>query len=72
MKCKNPSIKLKKLKKIDCQATVSCKVTCDGVPQANIPVTLTGSSILKFQTPEPITDEDGRFSSVVTVKKGTP
>ncbi|MFI8684463.1 hypothetical protein [Rossellomorea sp. NPDC077527] len=72
VKCKNPAIKLKKLKKIDCHATVSGKVTCDGVPLAHIPVTLTGSPILTFQTPHPITDEDGRFSSVVTVKKGTP
>ncbi|CAN7552786.1 hypothetical protein [Rossellomorea sp. LjRoot5] len=72
VKCKNPAIKLNKLKKIDCRSTISGKVTCDGVPQANVPVTLTGSSILMFQTPNPVTDENGRFSSVVTVKKGTP
>lgn len=72
VKCKNPEIKLNKLKKIDCRSTISGKVTCDGVPQANVPVTLTGSSLLMFQTPNPVTDENGRFSSVVTVKKGTP
>jgi hypothetical protein len=72
VKCKNPAIRLNKLKKIDCRATISGKVTCDGVPQANVPVTLTGSRILMFQTPNPITDENGRFSSIVTVKKGTP
>jgi hypothetical protein len=72
VKCRNPVIKLNRLKKIDCRSTISGKVTCDGVPQANVPVTLTGSSILMFQTPNPITDENGRFSSVVTVRKGTP
>ncbi|MGD7056770.1 hypothetical protein ACQCVN_07660 [Rossellomorea aquimaris] len=71
VKCKKPDIKLDKLKKIDCRAVVGGKVTCDGVPQANIPVTLTGSPILKFRPSAPVTNEKGEFSSVVKVKNGT-
>ncbi|MHA7136464.1 hypothetical protein ACRTEV_04230 [Rossellomorea arthrocnemi] len=71
VKCKNPDIKLTNLKKIDCRAIVSGKVTCDGVPQANVPVTLTGSPILKFKPAVPVTNEKGEFSSVVKVKSGT-
>ncbi|MGM0852427.1 MAG: hypothetical protein ACQEWI_07430 [Bacillota bacterium] len=71
VKCKNPDIKLNKLKKIDCRAIVGGKVTCDGVPQVNVPVTLTGSPILKFRPPTPVTNEKGEFSSVVKVKNGT-
>lgn len=71
VKCKKPDIKLNKFKKIDCRAVVVGKVTCDGVPQANIPVTLTGSPMLKFKPPVPVTNEKGEFSSVVKVKNGT-
>lgn len=71
VKCKKPDIKLKNLKKIDCRTIVVGKVTCDGVPQADVPVTLTGSPILKFKPPVPVTNEKGEFSSVVKVKSGT-
>ncbi|NMH67345.1 hypothetical protein HF072_00810 [Bacillus sp. RO3] len=72
VKCKNPVIKLKKLKVIDCRAIVSGTVTCDGKPQENVSVKLNGSSILNFDPSNPVTDENGNFSSIVTVKKGTP
>ncbi|RBP06156.1 hypothetical protein DET59_103288 [Rossellomorea aquimaris] len=71
VKCENPDIKVTNLKKIDCRAIVSGKVTCDGVPQANVPVTLTGSPILKYKPPVPVTNEKGEFSAVVKVKNGT-
>ncbi|MDT9027492.1 hypothetical protein [Rossellomorea yichunensis] len=70
-KCKKPDIKLGELKKIDCCAVVRGKVTCDGVPQSNITVILTGSPILKFRSSAPVTNEKGEFSSVVKVKNGT-
>ncbi len=72
VKCKYPTIKLNKLNKIDCRAIVSGKVTCDGIPQPKVPVTLTGSHVLRFHPSNPVTDENGSFSSVVTVNKGTP
>jgi uncharacterized GH25 family protein len=71
IKCKNPKITVKNLKKIDCRAFIYGRLTCDGLPLANVPVKLSGSPILEFNPENPVTDENGEFTSVVTVEEGT-
>ncbi|XXM70633.1 hypothetical protein ACQ0QQ_13000 [Lysinibacillus sphaericus] len=74
LKCKNLSITLNPLKKnkINCRAVISGTLSCDGQPLANRTVTLTGSPILQFLPANPVTDEEGIFTSVIAVSPGTP
>jgi hypothetical protein len=74
VKCQNLSITLSMLKRnrISCRAVISGTLFCDGQPLANRTVTLTGSPILQFFPSNPITDEEGVFTSVVAIDPGTP
>jgi hypothetical protein len=74
VKCRDLSITLSRLKrnKISCRAVISGTLSCDGIPLSNRTVSMTGSPILQFLPSNPVTDEDGIFTSVVIVSPGTP
>jgi hypothetical protein len=73
VKCQDLSLTLSRLKRnrISCRSVITGTLTCDGQPLANRTVTVTGSPILQFLPANPITDEDGVFTSVVVVSPGT-
>ncbi|KGP73106.1 hypothetical protein [Pontibacillus yanchengensis] len=70
-KCKKPKIELDDSGLINCKGTISGRLTCDGEPINNVVVNLTSTSVLEFDTPNPITDANGEFSSVARVPEGT-
>jgi hypothetical protein len=74
VKCQNLSITLSRLKRnrISCRAVISGTLSCNGQPLPNRTVNVTGSPGLQFLPANPITDEDGVFTSVVVVSPGTP
>jgi hypothetical protein len=73
VKCKNLSITLSTLKRnrISCRAVISGTLSCDGQPLANRTVSLTGSPILQFLPANPLTDDEGVFTSVIAIEPGT-
>lgn len=70
--CDNPTIDLDEVMQISCNGTLSGRLTCNGTPIPNVPVTFSGNPILNFTTPTSVTDQNGEFSSAVTVAPGTP
>jgi ribosomal protein S27E len=70
--CENLEITFDGPNQISCNGTISGRLTCDNEPVANIPITLSGSPILNIITPNPVTNENGEFSSVVTINFNTP
>ncbi|MCC5801414.1 hypothetical protein [Rossellomorea vietnamensis] len=57
---------------ISCRGTISGRLTCDGVPVATVPVSLSASPVLNIINPNPVTDGNGEFSTLVTVNFDTP
>ncbi|UXH46189.1 transthyretin-like family protein [Rossellomorea vietnamensis] len=69
--CENLSITLDSPPQISCNGFLSGRLTCDGEPVANVPVALTGSSVLNIINPNPVTNENGEFTSLVTINFDT-
>ncbi|KMK94707.1 hypothetical protein VL03_07755 [Rossellomorea marisflavi] len=71
--CKEPIIQLDRIGSISCDGVISGRVLCDFRPVAGVAVTLSATPpIVNFADSTPITDETGRFSTVVSVPRGTP
>ncbi|MGG4549891.1 hypothetical protein ABER02_19275 [Rossellomorea marisflavi] len=70
--CDSPSIQLDETMQISCDGILSGRLTCNGTPIPNVPVTFSSDPILNFTTPISLTNQNGEFSSAVTVDAGTP
>ncbi|XXM73167.1 hypothetical protein ACQ0QQ_04505 [Lysinibacillus sphaericus] len=68
--CRNPVIILNEPSPFVCTGEVSGRVLCDGRPVAGVQVKLS-SPLLFFDSPAPITNGNGEFSSPASVPPGT-
>ncbi|MHC8521265.1 hypothetical protein ACPJHQ_07915 [Rossellomorea sp. H39__3] len=71
--CKEPIIQLDRIGSISCDGVISGRVFCDFQPVAGVVVQLSANpGIVNFANATPITDASGRFSTTVSVPRGTP
>ncbi len=71
--CLNPVIRLNNPGPISCTGRITGTLTCSGAPISNRVVNLSsGSSFVSFNPADPITNENGRFTSEITISPNTP